>query len=96
MRLLVLLRLYYFGSPPRYFSIAYPAIAKYGLGFIAASRWSPVEDLYGALPQIYGTIMSSLIALLIAVPLGVGVAVFLSEDFCQPRFELLLLSLSNC
>ncbi|MCY7281876.1 MAG: phosphate ABC transporter permease subunit PstC, partial [Cyanobacteria bacterium CAN_BIN43] len=31
------------------FSIAYPAIAKYGLGFITASRWSPVEDLYGAL-----------------------------------------------
>jgi phosphate transport system permease protein len=67
------------------FSIAYPAIAKYGLGFITASRWSPVEDLYGALPQIYGTIMSSLIALLIAVPLGVGVAVFLSEDFLPAK-----------
>jgi len=67
------------------FSIAYPAIAKYGLGFITASRWSPVEDLYGALPQIYGTIMSSFIALLIAVPLGVGVAIFLSEDFLPAK-----------
>ena len=69
------------------FSIAYPAIAKYGLGFITASRWSPVDDLYGALPQIYGTVMSSFIALLIAVPLGVGVAVFLSEDFLPAKIR---------
>jgi phosphate transport system permease protein len=67
------------------FSIASPAIAQFGLGFIAANRWSPVDDLFGALPQIYGTIMSSLIALLIAVPLGVGVAVFLSEDFLPAK-----------
>jgi phosphate transport system permease protein len=69
------------------FSIAYPAIAKYGLGFITATRWNPVEDLYGALPQIYGTIMSSIIALLIAVPLGVGVAIFLSEDFLPAKIR---------
>jgi phosphate transport system permease protein len=69
------------------FSIAYPAIARYGLGFITASRWSPVDDLYGALPQIYGTIMSSIIALLIAVPFGVGVAVFLSEDFLPAQIR---------
>jgi phosphate transport system permease protein len=67
------------------FSIAYPAIAKFGLGFLTATRWNPVEDLYGALPQIYGTIMSAIIALLIAVPLGVGVAVFLSEDFLPAK-----------
>jgi phosphate transport system permease protein len=69
------------------FSIAYPAIAKYGLGFLTATRWNPVEDLYGALPQIYGTIMSSVIALLIAVPLGVGVAIFLSEDFLPAQLR---------
>jgi phosphate transport system permease protein len=69
------------------FSIAYPAISRFGLGFLTATRWNPVEDLYGALPQIYGTIMSSIIALLIAVPLGVGVAVFLSEDFLPAKIR---------
>ncbi len=67
------------------FSISRPAIAEFGLGFITTNRWSVVDGIFGALPQIYGTIMSSLIALLIAVPLGVGVAVFLSEDFLPPR-----------
>jgi phosphate transport system permease protein len=60
---------------------AMPAIQKYGLGFLTSSDWNPVNDSYGALPMIYGTIVSSLIALLLAVPLGVGTAVFLSEDF---------------
>ena len=67
------------------FSISRPAIAAFGLGFITTNRWSVVDGIFGALPQIYGTIMSSLIALLIAVPLGVGVAVFLSEDFLPPK-----------
>lgn len=60
---------------------AMPAIQKFGLGFLFTSAWNPVKDDYGALPMIYGTIVSSLIALLLAVPLGVGTAVFLSEDF---------------
>jgi phosphate transport system permease protein len=63
------------------FSIAFPAIAKFGLGFLVSSRWSAVDSVYGALPQIYGTIVSAIIALIIAIPLGVGVAIFLSEDF---------------
>lgn len=67
------------------FSIAYPAIAKFGLGFLTSSQWNPVEDSYGALPQIYGTIVSSLIALALAIPLGLGVAIFLSEDFLPPK-----------
>lgn len=62
-------------------SIAFPAIAKFNIGFIFSQTWNPVQDLYGALPQIYGTIVSAIIALLFAVPLGVGVAVFLSENF---------------
>ena len=60
---------------------AMPAIQKYGVGFITSSTWNPVKDEYGALPMIYGTIVSAAIALLLAVPLGVGTAVFLSEDF---------------
>ncbi len=69
------------------FSTARPAIAEFGLGFITTNRWSPVEGIFGALPQIYGTVMSSIIALLIAVPLGVGVAVFLSEDFLPTKLR---------
>ncbi len=60
---------------------AMPAIQKYGIGFLTSSTWNPVKDEYGALPMIYGTIVSAAIALLLAVPLGVGTAVFLSEDF---------------
>lgn len=62
-------------------TIAFPAIATFNIGFLFNQVWNPVQDLYGALPQIYGTIVSSIIALLFAVPLGVGVAIFLSEDF---------------
>ncbi len=60
-----------------------PAIQKYGLGFVTSSTWNPVagREEYGALPVISGTLVSSLISLLIAVPLGVGTAIFLSEDF---------------
>lgn len=60
---------------------AAPAIGKYGLGFLFSSSWNPVTEQYGALPTIYGTLVTAAIALLIAVPLGLGTAVFLSEDF---------------
>lgn len=62
---------------------ALPAIQEYGLGFLFSSEWNPVEgrEKYGALPIIYGTLVSSAIALFLAIPLGVGTAVFLSEDF---------------
>ena len=60
---------------------AMPAIRKYGLGFLFTSAWNPVAETYGALPMIYGTIVSSAIALLLAVPIGIGTAVFLSENF---------------
>jgi phosphate transport system permease protein len=66
---------------------ALPAMQAFGLGFLTSSRWDAVEDVYGALPQIYGTIMSSLIALVIAFPIGVGVAIFLSEDFLPPKLQ---------
>lgn len=55
------------------------AIQKFGLSFLTTSTWDPVADEYGALPFIFGTLVSSLIALLIAVPLGVATALFLTE-----------------
>ncbi len=66
---------------------ASPAMAKFGLGFLFESRWDPVKGIYSAFPQIYGTLVSSLLALLMAVPIGVGVAIFLSEDFVSERIK---------
>ncbi|MUH01515.1 phosphate ABC transporter permease subunit PstC [Scytonema sp. UIC 10036] len=57
-----------------------PAMQEFGLGFLAKSAWNPVTNDYGVLPQIYGTLMSAFIGLLIAVPIGVGTAVLLSES----------------
>lgn len=58
---------------------AHLAIRQFGPAFLVNSKWDPVSDIYGALPFIYGTLVSSLIALLIAVPLGVATALFLTE-----------------
>ncbi|HYP74849.1 MAG TPA: phosphate ABC transporter permease subunit PstC [Polyangiaceae bacterium] len=55
------------------------SLAKFGWGFVSSQVWDPVRDQYGALPFIYGTIASSLLALCFAVPISLGVAVFLSE-----------------
>ena len=55
------------------------AIDKFGAGFFVSSEWDPVEEKFGALPFIYGTLVSSAIALLIAVPFSVATAVFLTE-----------------
>lgn len=60
---------------------SWPAIQKFGASFLANTTWNPVNDSYGVLPQIYGTLLSSFIGLLIAVPIGVGTAIVLSEDF---------------
>ncbi len=56
-----------------------PSIAQFGLHFFSSTEWNPVTENFGALPFIYGTIVSSLIAILIAVPLSLGVALYLSE-----------------
>ncbi len=58
---------------------AWPAIEKYGLGFLTNSVWDPVAEEYGGLVMIYGTIATSLIALIIAVPVSFGIALFLTE-----------------
>ncbi len=54
-------------------------IAKFGLHFFFGRAWDPVNGNYGALPFIFGTLVSSLIALVIAVPLAIGLAIFLTE-----------------
>jgi phosphate transport system permease protein len=63
--------------------------AKFGLGFLFSQTWDPVAEKFGALPFIYGTILTSFLALVIAVPLGVGAAIFLSE-LAPPRVSNIL------
>jgi phosphate transport system permease protein len=58
---------------------AWPAIEAYGLGFLTNSVWDPVKNEYGGLVMIYGTLATSAIALLIAVPVSFGIALFLTE-----------------
>jgi phosphate transport system permease protein len=58
---------------------AAPAIRAYGLSFLWTSEWDPVQNRYGGLVMIYGTLMTSLLALIIAVPVSFGIALFLTE-----------------
>ncbi len=58
---------------------AMPAIREYGLSFLWRTEWDPVQNRYGGLVMIYGTVMTSLIALVIAVPVSFGIALFLTE-----------------
>jgi phosphate transport system permease protein len=58
---------------------AWPAISEYGLSFLWRSEWDPVENKYGGLVMIYGTLATSIIALVIAVPVSFGIALFLTE-----------------
>jgi phosphate transport system permease protein len=55
------------------------SLEKFGLRYVLSSEWNPVRDAYGALPFLYGTVVSSLLALAIAVPVAVGVAIYLAE-----------------
>jgi phosphate transport system permease protein len=58
---------------------AWPAISKYGFSFLTSTVWDPVQEEFGGLVMIYGTIATSLIALIIAVPVSFGIALFLTE-----------------
>jgi phosphate transport system permease protein len=58
---------------------AWPAIREFGIGFLFSTDWDPVENKYGGLVMIYGTLMTSAIALIIAVPVSFGIALFLTE-----------------
>ena len=58
---------------------AFPALRAFGWRFLVTSRWDPVAEVFGAVPFVYGTLLSSLLALLIAVPLSLGGAIYLAE-----------------
>ncbi|MBD2390060.1 phosphate ABC transporter permease subunit PstC [Aphanizomenon flos-aquae] len=72
---------------------AWPAIQKFGINFLFTSNWNPVNNEYGVLPAIYGTLMSSLIGLILAIPIGVGTAILLSEDLLPSKVQLVLVFL---
>jgi phosphate transport system permease protein len=59
--------------------LANPAFGKYGLGFFSSSAWNPVTEQFGTLTFIYGTLVSSVLALLLATPVSIAVALFLNE-----------------
>ncbi|MBL6751942.1 MAG: phosphate ABC transporter permease subunit PstC [Nevskia sp.] len=56
-----------------------PALRHYGLGFLTSTAWNPVTEKFGALPAVYGTVVTSLIAMLIGIPVSLGVAIFITE-----------------
>jgi phosphate transport system permease protein len=59
---------------------ARPAIRQFGLGFLTSTAWNPVTQKFGALPFIYGTVLTSALAMVMAIPVGIGVALFLAEQ----------------
>ncbi|MGB8700715.1 MAG: phosphate ABC transporter permease subunit PstC [Thermosynechococcaceae cyanobacterium] len=70
------------------FQQAHPAIAQFGLPFLWNQQWNIDESLYGALPYIYGTLVSSAIALVLALPIGVAVAIVTSERVLPQWFQM--------
>jgi phosphate transport system permease protein len=65
---------------------AWPALRKFGPKFVVTESWNPVTETFGAVAPIYGTIVTSFIAMLIAVPIGILIALFLTE-LCPPRLR---------
>ena len=59
--------------------MAWPIFAKFGLSFFTGTDWNPIEEIYGAMPFIYGTVVTSVVALILAAPVSIGVALFLTE-----------------
>ena len=66
------------------------SMGRYGWAFLVTSNWNPVKDEYGAFTAIYGTLLTSLLALLIAVPLGVGTAIFITENIIPLKIRTLI------
>jgi phosphate transport system permease protein len=64
---------------------AIPAFNEFGLGFISGTTWDSVANQFGVLPEIWGTLYSSLLALLLGGTLGVAIAIFLTQDFIPPK-----------
>ncbi|WP_280338048.1 phosphate ABC transporter permease subunit PstC [Salinicola acroporae] len=59
---------------------SWPAIQRFGLDFFTENRWAANVEVFGALPAIYGTLLTSFIAIVIAVPVSFGIAIFLTEQ----------------
>ena len=57
-----------------------PTLQRFGFGFLTGTEWKPADEIFGALPFIFGTVVSSVIALVIAVPISLGIAIFLVEQ----------------
>ena len=68
---------------------SFESMGRYGLKFLITSDWNPVTDDYGAFTAIYGTLLTSICSLIIAVPLGVGSAIFLTENIIPKQIRLL-------
>lgn len=66
---------------------AMPAISQYGLGFLTTTEWNVQAERFGILPQIWGTLYSSLLALLLGGLFGIGIGIFLTQDFCHPGWR---------
>jgi phosphate transport system permease protein len=69
-------------------SEAAPAIAKYGVGFITGTEWNANREHFGILPEIWGTLYSSLLALALGGTFGIGIAIFLTQDFIHHRLAI--------
>ncbi len=67
---------------------ALPAMQKHGLGFITSTTWDTNKEVFGVLPEIWGTLYSSLLALIVGGALGVGIAIFLTQGFVHAKFEV--------
>ena len=64
----------------------WPAFRAFGFGFLTSDTWNPVTEVYGAAGPVLGTLITALLSLVIALPLAMGVAIFLTE-FCPPRLS---------
>jgi phosphate transport system permease protein len=65
---------------------AWPAISKFGVSFFMVDDWNPNNDIFGAMAPIFGTLVTAIIAMIIAVPIGLGIAIFLTEQ-CPPSLR---------
>jgi phosphate transport system permease protein len=61
-----------------------PAVKAFGFSFLTTSAWDPTSEKFGALPSIYGTLVTSVLAMIVAVPVGIGIAIFLTELCPRP------------
>ncbi|MGD9288397.1 MAG: phosphate ABC transporter permease subunit PstC [Desulfobacterales bacterium] len=69
---------------------ALPAISEYGLSFLTSTTWDPNAGEFGILPEIWGTLFSSILALILGGFFGIAIAIFVTQDFLPPKLELVL------